>query len=95
MAMRIKLTRDEIHQVLTTNMQDWKKYADICEAQDLNEELSVDDIITICSSQFYDALNDCNGSFELALVLDNNFIDNSLSVYTQDTFILIHNIYNK
>lgn len=92
MAMRIKLTRDEIHQVLTTNMQDWKKYADICEAQDLNEELSTDDIITICSSQFFD---DINSEDDLFNVLEKYFMDTDLCVYSADTFILIHNIYNK
>ncbi len=90
--MRIKLTRDEIHQVLTTNMQDWKKYADICEAQDLNAELTPDDLITICSSQFFDDLNDEDDLFN---VLEKYFIDTDLCVYTHDTFILIHNIYNK
>lgn len=92
MAMRIKLTRDEIHQVLTTNIQDWKRYADICEAQDLNEELSVDDIITICSSPFYDDINDEDDLFN---VLEKHFLDTDLCVYSSDTFILIHNIYNK
>lgn len=89
--MRILLTRDEIHQALTTNMQDWKKYADICEAQDLNDELSPDDLITICSSQFYDDLNEEDDLFN---VLDKHFIDTDLCVYSTDTFMLIHNIYN-
>lgn len=90
--MRIKLTSDEIHSVLTTNMQDWKKYADIEEAQYLNSELTPDDLITISSSQFFDDITDYE--MEVGEVLDKHFISTSLNV-SRETFILIHNIYNK
>lgn len=33
------LTSSEIHTILTTNIQDWKKYADIENVQDLNSSL--------------------------------------------------------
>ena len=91
--MRILLTRDEIHQALTTNMQDWKQYADIVEAQDLNAELTPDELITICSSQFFDDINDTEQ--DVIDVLDTHFIDVELHIYARETFILIHNIYNK
>ena len=90
--MRIKLTSDEIHSVLTTNMQYWKKYADIEEAQYLNSELTPDDLITISSSQFFDDITDYE--MEVGEVLDKHFISTSLNV-SRETFILIHNIYNK
>ena len=90
--MIIKLTRDEIHQHLTTNMQDWKKYADINEAQDLNEELTPDEISIICSPAFLDDATDAYQ--DLAEVLDKHFLDPNLSVYSTDIFVLIHNIYN-
>lgn len=87
------LSREEIHQILTTNMQDWKKYADIEEVQNLNDELSPDDLITICSSHFFDDVNDkCQEMYE---ILDGHFMNTELSEYHRSTFILIHNIYNK
>ncbi|QXL90400.1 hypothetical protein [Salmonella phage NINP13076] len=89
--MKNKLTRDQISQTLSFNMQDWKENADICEAQDLNEELTIDEIITICSPTFYDELH---AEDDLFNVLENNFMDTDLCVYSIDTFILIHNIYN-
>lgn len=90
--MRILLTRDEIHQVLTTNMQDWKKYADIEEVQDLNDDLTPDDLIIICSSQFFDDINDTDQDVES--VLDKHYIMTDLCAYSREAFILIHNIYN-
>uniref|UniRef100_A0AAU7PIL3 Uncharacterized protein n=1 Tax=Salmonella phage SalP219 TaxID=3158864 RepID=A0AAU7PIL3_9CAUD len=89
--MKNKLTRDQISQTLSFNMRDWKENADICEAQDLNEELTIDEIITICSPTFYDELH---AEDDLFNVLENNFMDTDLCVYSIDTFILIHNIYN-
>ncbi|QYC52646.1 hypothetical protein [Salmonella phage SSBI34] len=89
--MKSKLSREEISQVLSFNMQDWKENADICEAQDLNEELTVDEIGIVCSPDFYDELHEKDDLFN---VLENNFMDTDLCVYSVDTFILIHNIYN-
>lgn len=91
--MRLKLTRDEIHSVLTTNMQDWKKYADICEVQDLNDDLKVDEIITICSSQFFDDIND--EEQKVCDIMEKHFIWYVDFLYTRQAYILIHNIYNK
>lgn len=89
--MRTLLTRDEVHQVLTTNLQDWKENADIVEAQALNAELTPDDVSVICSPQFFDDINYENDLFN---VLEKHFMDTDLCVYSRDTFILIHNIYN-
>ncbi|QOE32209.1 hypothetical protein CPT_Muenster_037 [Klebsiella phage Muenster] len=91
--MRIKLTNDEIHSVLTTNMQDWKKYADIEEVQELNDDLSVDEIITICSSQFFDDIND--EEQDVFDIMEKHFIAYDVFPYTRQAYILIHNIYNK
>lgn len=89
--MRTKLTRDEVHQVLTTNIEEWKKYADINEVQDLNEELTLGDISTIVSSEFYDDMHDLEN--EWSNVLDKHFLSD-LDVYQRETFMLVHNIYN-
>lgn len=91
--MRIKLTSDEIHSVLTTNMQDWKKYADIEEVQELNSELSTDAVMTICSSQFFDDINDQEQ--DVCDVLDKHFLDYDVFPYSRQAYILIHNIYNR
>ena len=90
--MRTLLNRDEVHQVLTTNIQDWKKHADILEVQDLNERLTFDDLCVIRSSAFYDDLNDFE--MEMIDILDRHFIDIDLQVFARETFFLIHNIYN-
>ncbi|EBU7866026.1 hypothetical protein SEPL_411 [Salmonella phage SE_PL] len=90
--MRTPMTREEIHTVLTTNIQDWKKYADINEAQDLNNELDGEDLDVICSPEFYD---DIHSDDDVWNVLEKHFLDTDLSIYSRDTFILIHNIYNK
>ena len=86
------LTREEIEVVLTTNMQDWKRHADVCEVQDLNEELTEDDISTIITPEFY---NDIHSMDDTWNVLEKHFIDTELDIYSRDTFILIHNIYNR
>lgn len=90
--MYVKLTRDEIHQTLTTNMQEWKINADIEDVQDLNDELTHDDISVICSSDFYDDLYDTSDQWN---TLEKYFLDTELNYYSRESFILIHNVYNK
>jgi len=85
------LSRDEILVVLTTNLQEWKRHADVSDAQDLNDELTEDDISTIISPEFYDDIHSMDDTWN---VLEKHFLDTELDIYTRDTFILIHNIYN-
>lgn len=89
--MRSILTSNEIVTILTTNMQDWKLGADIEEVIKLNLELDQDDIVIICSPQFYDDIHDTIDHWN---ILEKNFMDTDLSVYSKKAFILIHDIYN-
>lgn len=90
--MRTMLTREDIHKVLTTNIQDWKKHADTTAAKELNEALTLDDLCVVCSAAFYDDLNDLG--MEMTDILDRHFLNTDLDIYARDAFILIHNIYN-
>lgn len=91
--MYTKLTNDEINTVLTTNIQDWKKSADIVEVTKLNCELSSDDISTICSPEFFDDIND--QTQDVCDIMDKHYIDFDVYPYSRAAYILIHNIYNK
>ncbi|EON7861386.1 hypothetical protein HI145_RS01895 [Escherichia coli] len=90
--MRILLTANEIEQVLTTNLEDWKREADIQAVQRLNDELTPDDLSKIVDPQFYEDIHDTALSVED--VLDKHFIDTDLQVYGRKNFITIHDIYN-
>lgn len=90
--MRILLTANEIEQVLTTNLEDWKREADIQAVQRLNDELTLDDLSKIVDPQFYEDIHDTALSVED--VLDKHFIDTDLQVYGRKNFITIHDIYN-
>lgn len=90
--MRTMLSRDEIHVVLTTNIQEWKKYVDVAAVQDLNDELTFDDLSVVRSCAFYDDLHDL--TLEIEEILDKHFMDTALSIYEREAFISIHNIYN-
>ncbi|EON7636950.1 hypothetical protein ABV23_RS00465 [Escherichia coli] len=90
--MRILLTANEIEQVLTTNLQDWKRDADIQAVQWLNDKLTPDDLSKIVDPQFYEDIHDTALSVED--VLDKHYIDTDLQVYGRKNFITIHDIYN-
>ena len=90
--MRILLTANEIEQVLTTNLEDWKREADIQAVQWLNDKLTPDDLSKIVDPQFYEDIHDTALSVED--VLDKHFIDTDLQVYGRKNFITIHDIYN-
>ncbi|HAO2010407.1 TPA: hypothetical protein KE173_001684 [Escherichia coli] len=90
--MRILLTANEIEQVLTTNLEDWKREADIQAVQQLNDELTPDDLSKIVDPQFYEDIHDTALSVED--VLDKHYIDIDLQVYGRKNFITIHDIYN-
>ena len=90
--MRILLTANEIEQVLTTNMEQWKRDADIQAVQWLNDKLTPDDLSKIVDPQFYEDIHDTALSVED--VLDKHFIDTDLQVYGRKNFITIHDIYN-
>ncbi|HAN3822093.1 TPA: hypothetical protein NV758_001553 [Escherichia coli] len=90
--MRILLTANEIEQVLTTNLEDWKREADIQAVQRLNDELTPDDLSKIVDPQFYEDIHDTALSVED--VLDKHYIDIDLQVYGRKNFITIHDIYN-
>ncbi|HDS0644944.1 TPA: hypothetical protein ACQFCQ_001177 [Escherichia coli] len=90
--MRILLTANEIEQVLTTNLEDWKRDADIQAVQCLNDKLTPDDLSTIVDPQFYEDIHDMDLSVED--VLDKHYIDTDLQVYGRKNFITIHDIYN-
>lgn len=90
--MRTKMNAEEIEMILTTNLEEWKKGADIKAAQNLNEELTEDDISTICSPSFYDDIHD--EGLDVIDVLDDHFMDTDLHVYGRAAFILMHDIYN-
>lgn len=89
--MRQILTSNEIIALLTTNLQAWKVGANIAEVLKLNSELDQDDLITICSADFYDDINHTDDHWN---VLEKHFMDTDLSVYSKAAFILIHDIYN-
>lgn len=89
--MRQILNSNEITTLLTTNLQEWKVGANIEEVLKLNAELDQDDLITICSAEFYDDINDTNDHWN---VLEKHLMDTDLSVYSKAAFILIHDIYN-
>ncbi|WPK19116.1 hypothetical protein [Salmonella phage SD-6_S16] len=90
--MRILLTANEIEQVLTTNLEDWKREADIQAVQWLNDKLTPDDLSKIVDPQFYEDIHDTALSVED--VLDKHCIDIDLQVYGRKNFITIHDIYN-
>ncbi|OTE92266.1 hypothetical protein B1K96_15495 [Escherichia coli] len=90
--MRILLTANEIELVLTTNLEDWKREADIQAVQRLNDELTPDDLSKIVDPQFYEDIHDTALSVED--VLDKHYIDIDLQVYGRKNFITIHDIYN-
>lgn len=86
------LTSSEIHTILTTNIQDWKKYADIENVQDLNSSLKDTDVLYILvSPDFYDDINDTEQ--ELEAVLDKHFLPYNPD-FKRESYILIHDIYN-
>ena len=86
------LTSSEIHAVLTTNIQDWKKNADIENVQDLNSSLKDTDVLYILvSPDFYDDINDTEQDLET--VLDKHFLTYNPD-FKRESYILIHNIYN-
>lgn len=89
----VKLTTEEMKSVLTTNVQAWKIGVNVESACKLNEKLTTDDIITIISPDFYDALHD--DSIDLEIMLDNAWIDPELSVHGRLAFDVIHNVYNR
>lgn len=88
-----KLSTEEITNILTTNLGDWKREADLQATCKLNTELTSDDIETIVHADFYDALHD--DSIILETMLDNAWINPDLAAYGRSTFITIHNIYNR
>lgn len=90
--MRILLTANEIEQVLTTNLENWKREADIQAVQLLNDKLTPDDLSKIVDPQFYEDIHDTALSVED--VLDKHYIDTDLQVYGRKNFITIHDIYN-
>jgi hypothetical protein len=90
--MRILLTANEIEQVLTTNLEQWKRDADIQAVQWLNDKLTPDDLSKIVDPQFYEDIHDTALSVED--VLDKHYIDIDLQVYGRKNFITIHDIYN-
>ncbi|MDI1143594.1 hypothetical protein NEP96_04360 [Escherichia coli] len=90
--MRILLTANEIEQVLTTNLEQWKRDADIQAVQWLNDKLTPDDLSKIVDPQFYEDIHDTALSVED--VLDKHYIDTDLQVYGRKNFITIHDIYN-
>ncbi|HHJ1043814.1 TPA: hypothetical protein ACQFIS_003716 [Escherichia coli] len=90
--MRILLTANEIEQVLTTNLEDWKREADIQAVQWLNDKLTPDDLSKIVDPQFYEDIHDTALSVED--VLDKHYINTDLQVYGRKNFITIHDIYN-
>lgn len=86
------LTSSEIHTILTTNIQDWKKYADIENVQDLNSSLKDTDVLYILvSPDFYDDINDTEQKLEA--VLDKHFLPYNPD-FKRESYILIHDIYN-
>lgn len=87
-----KLSAEEIEQVLTTNLEQWKREADIQSAQWLNEKLTPDDLTKIIDPQFYEDIHDTALSVED--VLDKHYIATDLQVYGRKNFITIHDIYN-
>lgn len=89
----VKLTTEEMKTVLTTNLQDWKREADLQAVCKLNVELTESDIDTIVSPDFYDAIHD--DSIVLETLLDNAWINPDLAAYSRSAFITIHNIYNR
>ena len=90
--MRKVLSSNEIHAVLTTNMQDWKKSADIENVQDLNSVLKETDILHILvSPEFYDDINDLEQDLES--VLGKHFLPYHSHI-KRESYVLIHDIYN-
>ena len=86
------LTREEIEFKLTNNMQDWKRNADIANAQDLNETFNDTDILYILvSPTFCDDINDTEQDLES--VLDKHFLQYDPK-FKRESYILIHNLYN-
>lgn len=90
--MRTLLTANEIEQVLTTNLEQWKREADIQAVQCLNDKLTPDDLSKVVDPQFYEDIHDTSLSVED--VLDKHYIDTDLHVYGRKNFITIHDIYN-
>lgn len=88
----VKLTTEEMKTVLTTNLQDWKREADLQAVCKLNVELTESDIDTIVSPDFYDAIHD--DSIVLETLLDNAWINPDLAAYGRNAFITIHDVYN-
>jgi hypothetical protein len=90
--MQNLLTANEIEQVLTTNLEDWKREADIQAVQWLNDKLTPDDLSKIVDPQFYEDIHDTALSVED--VLDKHYIATDLQVYGRKNFITIYDIYN-
>lgn len=88
-----KLSTEEITNILTTNLQDWKREADLQAVCKLNVELTESDIDTIINPDFYEAIHD--DSIILETLLDNTWINPDLAAYDRSAFITIHNIYNR
>lgn len=88
-----KLSSKEIANILTNNLEDWKREADLQATCKLNTELTSDDIETIVDANFYDALHD--DSIILETMLDNAWINPDLAAYGRSAFVTIHNIYNR
>lgn len=90
--MRTLLTREEIKSVLTTNLQDWKRNADIENVQQLNDSMKDTDIIYILvSPDFCDDINDLGQDLES--VLDKHFLPFDESI-KRESYITLHNVYN-
>lgn len=86
------LTSSEIHTILTTNMQDWKKNADIENVKKLNDSLKETDVLyTLVSPDFYDDINDTEKDLES--VLDEHFLPYNPD-FKRESYVLIHDIYN-
>ena len=86
------MTREEVETVLTTNLQDWKRNADIANVQDLNSSLVDTDVLHILvSPEFYDDIHDTEQDLES--VLDKHFLPYNPE-FKRESYILIHDMYN-
>ena len=91
--MDILLNANDIRTVLTSNMQDWKRNADIENVQELNATLVDTDILHILvSPTFYDDINDLEQ--DLMSVLDKHYLPYHPHI-KRESYILIHDIYNR
>lgn len=76
--------------ILTHNLQDWKRaIIDLPEVLEVNALLTENDIHTIISPEFYDAIH---GNEPMHTILEEKYMDHLHGC--RNTFITLHNLYN-